>query len=339
MKPANERIHHTFVSVRWWQWMLLATIFIILAVGGSALWLVTSNSGLAWLGSALSRLSADSISFEGLEGKLSRSVSARRVRFSAENLLVVARNVQLDWEPGALRSGQLKIIALTAGEVEVVSAPSPEPASPPANLELPSSLDVHKLEIGVLRVMREKGGAPVFRALDLATKLTSHGRVHRIPELRAVLDYGRLTASAELEGEKPFPLEGRVALAGIAVPKVQQPTGTLTRQSEARISAILDGNLTQIDVKIEGQGAGLAGEGDAQLRPFAPSVVAGLRLSLSGVDPHVFSATAPQAKLDLQADLSENAVGQLEGTLIVKNSKSAALRSEEHTSELQSPCN
>ncbi|ABB75093.1 Protein of unknown function DUF490 [Nitrosospira multiformis ATCC 25196] len=305
--------------------MLLAAIFILLAVAGSALWLATSNSGLVWLGSALSRLSADSISFEGLEGKLSRSVSVRRMRFSGENLLIVARDVQLDWEPGALRSGQLKIIALTAGEVEVVSSPSPEPATQPDNLELPLSLEVRKFEIGVLRVMREKGGAPFFRALDLATKLTSDGHIHQIPELRVMLDYGRLTASAQLKGEKPFPLEGYVTLAGISVPKAQQPAGTLTEKSEARISATLGGNLAQIDVKIEGQGAGLSGEGDAQLRPFAPFAVAGLRLSLSGLDPHVFSATAPQARLDLQADLNEKMAGQLEGTLTVKNSKPSAL--------------
>lgn len=307
--------------------MLLAAIFILLAFAGSALWLATSNSGLVWLGSAVSRLSADSISFEGLEGKLSRSVSARQVRFSGENLLIVARDVQLDWEPGALRSGQLKIIALTAGGVEVVSPPSPEPATPPDNLELPLALDVHKFEIGVLRVMREKEGAPVFRALDVAVKLTSDGHVHQIPELRAMLDYGRLTASAELKGEKPFPLEGHVTLAGIDIPrvKVQQPSGTLTEKSEARISAILGGDLARIDVKIEGQGAGLAGKGDAKLRPFAPFAVAGLRLSLSGLDPHVFSATAPQARLELQADLNEKMAGQLEGTLTVKNSKPAAL--------------
>ncbi|HEU4855265.1 MAG TPA: hypothetical protein VFS89_08275, partial [Nitrosospira sp.] len=326
MKPASEqRIRYVFPSFRWWQWMLLAAIFILLAVTGSALWLATSNSGLVWLGSALSRLSADSISFEGLEGKLSRSVSVRRVRFSGENLFIVARDVQLDWEPGALRSGQLKIIALTAGEVEVVSPPSPEPATQPDNLELPLSLDLRKFEIGVLRVMREKEGAPVFRALDLAVKLTSDGHIHQIPELRAMLDYGRLTASAKLKGVKPFPLEGDVVLTGIAVPEVRQQNHTLTGKSEARISATLGGNLAQIDVKIEGQGAGLAGEGDAKLRPFAPFAVAGLRLSLSGLDPHVFSATAPQAKLDLQADLNEKTAGQLEGSLTVKNSKPAAL--------------
>ncbi|SDZ99857.1 translocation/assembly module TamB domain-containing protein [Nitrosospira multiformis] len=326
MKAVNgQRTRHVFPSFRWWQWMLLAGIFILLAVAGSALWLATSNSGLVWLGSALSRLSADSISFEGLEGKLSRSVSVRRMRFSGENLLIVARDVQLDWEPGALRSGQLKIIALTAGEVEVVSPPSPEPATQPDNLELPLSLEVRKFEIGVLRVMREKGDTPVFRALDLATKLISDGHVHQIPEMSVMLDYGRLNGSAELKGEKPFPLEGHVTLAGIAVPEVQQPSGTLTGKSEARISATLGGDLAQIGVKIEGQGAGLSGEGDAQLRPFAPFAVAGLRLSLSGLDPHVFSATAPQAKLDLQADLNEKMAGQLEGTLTVKNSKPAAL--------------
>src|SRR5690606_25900954 len=75
----------------------------------------------------------------------------------------------------------------------------------------------------------------------------------------------------------------------------------------------------------DGNGAGLSVKGDAQLHPYAPFIVAGLRLSASCLDPHVFSPAGPKASLALQTDLHENAAGQLEGSLIVKNSRPAAL--------------
>src|SRR5687768_4516982 len=162
MKPENgHQAENSGWNIKWWQSVLLLGVLVIV-IAGMGVWLTASTSGLKWLGSAVSHLSAGNISLEGLDGKLSQSIKADVVRFTRDDLLVVARGVQLNWQPDALLSKQLKIVDLTAEDVEIISPPSPEPSSLPDNLELPLSLLVQKVDIGVLRVLHGKGGAPVF---------------------------------------------------------------------------------------------------------------------------------------------------------------------------------
>ncbi|SOD42086.1 translocation/assembly module TamB domain-containing protein [Nitrosovibrio sp. Nv4] len=319
--------HQTKNSDRHKPWLrpVLLLAVLIIMVMGAGVWLATTNSGLRWLGSTVSQLSTGKISLEGLDGKLFGSIEADIVRFKSDDLLVVARNVQLNWQPDALKSRQLKIIALRAEDVEIVSPPSSTPASPPDNLELPLSLLVQKVDIEALRVLHEKGGTLVFAATDLAARLKSDGRMHELTELSASLEFGKLIASGRIEGVRPFDLHAEAKLAGVSIPVPSQTSGVSPETLEARISATITGNLEWLDVRLEGNGAGLMGKGEAQLQPYAPFIVAGLRLSVSGFDPHVFSPAAPKASLSLQADLHENDAGQLEGDMRAKNSAAAAL--------------
>jgi translocation and assembly module TamB len=106
--------------------VLVFAVFIILT-SGIGLWLSTSTSGLKSLASAVSHISGNNLSFEGLDGALSGSISARAIRFASGDLLVIARDVQLNWLPRELRSGHVAITVLSAKEVEVVSPPSSQP--------------------------------------------------------------------------------------------------------------------------------------------------------------------------------------------------------------------
>ncbi|MDQ3186302.1 MAG: translocation/assembly module TamB domain-containing protein [Pseudomonadota bacterium] len=305
-----------------WRWQrpawLLAVLLAIIA--GAGVWLATSNSGLRSLGSAVSHLSGGNLTFEGLDGALSSSISAQTMRFASDDLLIVARDVQLTWQPAALRSGRLEVMVLAAQEVDVVSPPSSRQESLPASLELPVSLSLQKLGIGTLRVMHEEGGRPNFTAGDLTARLESDGRSHRLSDLSARLDFGRLTAAGHITGTKPFDLHAQAELAGIDVPALEIP-----EMPGARISATITGNLEQLDISAKGGGAGLTGEGKAQLRPYAPIAIARLWLSVSGLDPRVFLGDAPKASLALQADLRETTAGQLEGSVTVENSASTPL--------------
>ncbi|KIO49756.1 hypothetical protein SQ11_04190 [Nitrosospira sp. NpAV] len=310
---------------RWWRPALILAVLII-PITGFVGWLSTSTSGLRLLGSALSYLSAGQTSFEGLDGTLSGSFGARTLRFANDDLLVIARDIQLNWRPGALKEGRLDITALTAKEVEIVATPSSEPKSLPISLELPFALSLRKLDIGMLRVMPEEGGTPDFKATDLMAQLESDGRRHRLSDLRASLEYGGLTGSGQIDGTRPFDVNAQAELAGrtgLDIAGVELP-----EMPAARISAAITGNLEQLDIRIsatEGTDAGLRGGGEAQLRPYAPILVAALRLSLHGLDPHVFSADAPKASLSLQADLHETNGGRLEGDIAIENAAPAPL--------------
>ncbi|WP_213537289.1 translocation/assembly module TamB domain-containing protein [Nitrosospira sp. NRS527] len=298
-----------------WQWAALVLVALITLAAGIGIWLSTSTSGLKSLASVVSHISGGNLSFEELDGALSGSIRARTIRFVSDDLLVIARDVQLNWQPSELRSGHVTITALSAKEVEIVSLPSSQPKSLPASLELPFSLSLHKLDIGTLRVMNEEGGRPVFVAAELTAGLESNGRRHRLSGLRTNLEFGRLIGSGQLDGIRPFDLHAEAELAELAnsdFPALQT-TGS-------RISAIIKGNLERLDMTAKGSGAGLTGQGEAQLQPYGPVFIAGLSLSVSGLDPHVFSAGAPTASLTVQANLHEVVAGQLEGSVSVENS-------------------
>ena len=97
------------------------------------------------------------------------------------------------------------------------------------------------------------------------------------------------------------------------------------KHSKAASSGVVVGSLAQLEIRASGEGGGLTGEARAQLRPYDPLKVARLSMAVNGLDPHVFSPAAPEARLDLQADLRENAAGQLEGRLTGKNRASKPL--------------
>lgn len=303
------------MSVRRRRVALLLALLIIVTVA-AGFWLMTSSSGLRWLGSAVSRTSAGKLSIEGLEGDLSRSVRARAVRFTGGDMIIVARDVQLDWAPGDLVSRQLTIDLLSAKDLEIVSLPSSEPASLPANLELPLSLSVRKLDIGVLRLLHEEGGSPAFTATAVAARMESNGRTHRVSGLRAGLEFGNLTAAGSIEGVRPFAILAEADLTGLAVPELRPD---LSVSPTASLSMSATGSLEKLDVLVTGSGAGLKGRAEAQLQPYAPFVVAGLSISAEGFNPRLFSPTAPAASLIVETELRGNAARQLEGDLTVRN--------------------
>src|SRR5512134_675518 len=111
MKPENGYQSGNCARNVLWRLALVLGAIVLLAAGAGA-WLTTSTSGLRWLGSTASHLSEGKISLEGLDGKLSQSIKADVVSFRGNDLLVVARGLQLNWQPDALLSGRLNIVDL-----------------------------------------------------------------------------------------------------------------------------------------------------------------------------------------------------------------------------------
>jgi translocation and assembly module TamB len=307
------------------KWKALALLLVVLAViaASAGVWLMTTKSALVWLGSAASHASKGKLTLEGLDGALSEeAISARAVRFESDNLTVIARDVRLQWRPQALAARRLEIAALVAGDVEIVSPPSPEPDSLPESLELPLAVSIRKLDIGSLRVLGEVGAKPEFAATELMASLESDGHTHHVSGLRTRLEFGTFSASGRLAGTKPFDLEARMELAGLAIAADKGSPET----PEARISATLGGNLEQLKVKAEGESArdaGLTGNAEAELQPYSPLKIASLRLALTGLDPRAFSPVAPKADLALQADFRQTGPGRLSGGLTGRNGVSA----------------
>lgn len=292
--------------------LLLAAAIALSAVGG---WLSASTSGLQWLAATVARTSAGGISLAGVSGTLLGSMGAQTLIADGGDLRITAHDVKLDWRPAALLSGKLEITALAARDVEVLSLPSPYPE----DLRLPLPVSIHRLDIGTLHVISEEGGAADFAASDVSARLESDGRLHLLQALSANLEYGKLTASGQMDGTRPFALQAQADLAGLA------DFLTVPETKEAHVSATASGNLEQFTIKVQGSGAGLNGTGEAKLTPYAAFPLAALHLQASGLNPRAFSPDAPMANLTLQADLRGNAAGRLEGNVMAKNASPAPI--------------
>jgi len=291
---------------RGWLFVLL---FVILSLSAGAGWLLATSSGLQWL---VSVSSGGAVTLQGTNGTLLGPLGAKTLSFTSGKTRVTIRDIRMEWRPAALLAGRLEIATLTAQSVEILSPPSDEPLTLPQDLHLPLPLSLSKIDIGALRVIRQAGGTPDFAATRLSARVDSDGHQHRLHDLRASLEFGELSASGRLDGAQPFLLQVRAALAGHGSP-------------QARIAASASGKLEQLTLKAQGSGAGLSGQGEVQLQPFAAFPLVALALSVNGLDPHAFSPNAPQASLALQAELRQNAAGKLEGNVTAKNNTPAPL--------------
>ncbi|MBZ0104145.1 MAG: translocation/assembly module TamB domain-containing protein [Sulfuricella denitrificans] len=284
----------------------LALLFALITLSAGAAWLVTTSSGLQWLAAMASRSSGGTLDLQGTSGALLGPMSAKALRLNEGDMHITVKDIRLDWRPAALLKGRLEIISLTAQNIEVLSPKSDKPMVQPNDLRLPLPLSLNKIEIGSLQIIRQADGTPEFAATRLAARLDSNGRQHRLQELRARIEYGELSASGQIDGSRPFALQARADLAGHESP-------------QARITASASGRLEQFTLKGQGNGAGLSGQGEAQLRPFAAFPLTALTLTAKGLDPRAFSATAPQANLSLKVELRQNTAGKLEGSITATN--------------------
>jgi translocation and assembly module TamB len=283
-------------------------LFVILNLSAAAGWLLATSSGLQWLASR----SGGAVILEGAHGTLLGPLGAKTLSITSGDTRVTVRDIYLEWRPAALLEGRLEIAMLKAQGVEILSPPSDDPLSVPQDLRLPLSLSLSKIEIAALRVIRQAGGAPDFAATRLSARVESDGRQHRLHDLRTSLEFGELSASALMDGVRPFALQAQGTLAGRGSP-------------QARIVASASGKLERFTLTVQGSGAGLSGQGEAQVQPFVAFPLAALALSVKGLDPNAFSPDAPQANIALQAELSRNSAGKLEGNVTAKNSAPAPL--------------
>lgn len=285
---------------RWSAWLLTA----VLALSAAGGWLLLSTSGLQWLAATLTHR----VAITGVSGSLSGQMGAKMLIIDIPDLRITARDIRLSWRPAALLSGRIEITALTARDVEVLSLPSPYPD----NLRLPLPLTLQKLDIGALRVFSKQGGTADFTADNVTARLDSDGSLHRVQDLNASVDYGKLTASGQMSGIRPFDVQAQADLAGLV--NFAGPDA-----KDAHISASVSGNLAQLAIKATGGGAGLTGQADVLLTPYAAFPLANLHLQAKGLNPRAFSLKAPSADLTLQADLRGNAAAEIAGDVTINN--------------------
>jgi autotransporter translocation and assembly factor TamB len=302
---------------------LLAPLGLLLRLIGTLLLLVLlllafvlgTQTGLRAAVAVAEDLVPDRVSVGAVRGRVLGELSIADLSLNLPGLALKLGRLHLDWRPGALLKGRLRVADLSASDIDIITEPSGEPPTDEPlelpDIRLPIEIDIDRVLVERLRVAQK--GAP--------------------PEAAIVVTRAELSASA---------MADEVDLRRLAV-VVAQPEAQANANGSARLSGDYPLNLTldwrfrqapSLLLKGKGQVGGslavlaiehqITGVAEADLQVEvrdalnAPSWTADVRLE--GVDLPAIAPDAPA--VDLTAEL--HSTGDLERAEVEGSLRGAA---------------
>lgn len=298
--------------------LVVAAVLLLLLAGGLAAgvaWLAQTPAGLAWIARSVTAFTPVKILADAPQGSLRHGFGFGRLRVTVGTTDVDIRELRAVLADFTLQPLRFDFTTLSAAAVNVRVGPSTDTSNePPASIASPVAVSTARLQVGefALRLGAETDPPVVAgRAIDAAVALGPDG--YRIE--RGDFEFGRVdaplraTVSGDLGGKRPFPLKA---------------TGTLQSNFQdkalaANLSAT--GSLERLVAAGQLSGGGASGSFETIVASFATPALQAIRADLQGIDPRVWSETALQADLRLQADLkpTEGAQFGLAGSVRLEN--------------------
>ena len=273
----------------------VVVLVLLLAVAVGLLYgALTTERGTAYAWQAAVRLLGGKLGGTLEGGTLANGVQLRQVRW--RSLDGSGTDIQIDraagrWalarEPWRFTIDYLHIGTIDA-RIGASSSSSSEPLKLPHDLRLPMQLAVLDVQVDKLLLHQ---GASTTELSRFAFHGRSDGRHHEAAIERLDTPFGAVTASAKLDGVRPFPLTGEVGYAG----KVNDEA--------VQVSGHLSGSLEQLVAELDASGMKLAGHARIEATPFGAVPLRRATLTFDHVNPQAFAPGAPLADLAVRAEL------------------------------------
>ena len=309
---------------KWRKWFVRMLVVLVFIIANGCYWLTFTSSGLHWLLATASRATDGALTFSGVSGSLQHTFRAQTIAFKNDELEARVENLVFRWQPQRLLTGDLLIEALTLQSVEVHSAPSEkeeEPAQLPETLALPVGVVIEKLGIRSLKTYTLGNDQPDLEVSDLALRLDSDGKRHRLQTLALELEQGKIAGNLEIAPDAPFDLAARLVFYG-------WPQAVNANNQLSHVVLQLGGNLQQLTAQLTAADGKLRGKGSFTIHPFEELPLLDANLVFTGLNPRVFSAELPQADLSFSSQLKQKQAGQLLGQIVLNNTQARPLDQE-----------
>lgn len=177
------------------------------------LWVLGTSGGARWVLDTAVDLELADLEVRSLQGQLLGPLQIEGLHYRAEGVDVQVDHARLDWSPAALLRGDVRVLALELGRLDVRLSPSPEdPDSEPVAPrvpQLPIGVQVGRLRLQQLHLwMPGAQAAEVVEAIEIDDLLWRADRAHlrrlaaqhaRTGPLQAVLQAGLSPAAIDIQ--------------------------------------------------------------------------------------------------------------------------------------------
>ena len=277
---------------------LLSTVLVLVLLVALAVGLLygalTTERGTAYAWQAAVRLLGGRLGGALESGTLANGVQLRQVRW--RSLDGSGTDIQIDRVAGrwalAREPWRFTIDYLHVGTIDArigsASSSSSEPLKLPQDLRLPMQLDIRDIQVDKLLLHQ---GASTTELSHFAFHGRSDGRHHEAAIERLDTPFGAVSASARLDGVRPFPLTGDVGYSG----KVNNEA--------VEVGGHLSGTLEELVAELDATGMKLAGHARVEATPFAAVPLRRATLTFDHINPQAFAPGAPLADLAVRAEL------------------------------------
>lgn len=304
------------------RWIAGILLFLVLLLFGLTAWVFTTEAGLRGATALVNRFAAGQVRLEAPSGRLSAAFGFEQVSLRLPDLRAEIDKLSLHWQPLALASRRVEVVALKADKLTLATRPSDQPPTPPQMpgvIRLPVALEIGELAVARFELhdwtsdgehAADARPEPGFVVTDIGLSLASDGAKHHVRALKAGLPFGELDVSGVVDSAtEAFPLALESGLRGAHA------------GHDFDLRAKLGGDLRQLRVDVDASGAGLAGQAELHAAPFEQNPVRQLIVDLGEIDPAAFAPGAPGGALTVHADLRGDAAQALalNGTLRIDN--------------------
>jgi translocation and assembly module TamB len=290
-----------------------ATIGLVAATAAVAYWLLATSSGATFVLERAVAVTGGSVS--GVEGRLAGPISVDALEIATGKVRVRARRLALDWSPLALLGSELRIERLHAASLEIVTAPSTEPAREPSTLVPALRIRVEGAGADRVSVAALGSEKDAVELRDVSLRLAGDPAAWILGGAEATTPIGRAKLAGTFASRAPFALDAKGSLEG-------------TRGEAAYLATLAaTGTLAAIDATLSGAEGALTGSARARVEPFAAVPLRALEAKLQGVDLAAFGPVS-HTKLTIDARLAPGEGAVLAGPVVLVNSLAGPLDKE-----------
>ncbi len=305
-------------QLAWWAGG--STALLLVALAGTTLFALNTEHGARLLWNGAIQALGGKLSGELAGGTVADGLHLRQLHYRDEQRILDIDRIDASWHLSIL-GRKFTVDTLRVGTVRLTQQPSPsEPSTLPSSLTLPLALDIRDVVLDHLSLTQ---GTSTTELDKLNLHGNSDGVQHTLVLDSLSTPYGDATALLHLNGQRPFALGGALELRGAYQNDSQK--------EQYQLAAQLSGSLEELGIALKASGDRLKGSADVTATPFAPVPLKRARIDLQHLNPQAFHAAAPQADLDLRADLvpvaqpAANGELQVAGRIDITNARPGSL--------------